>query len=118
MKIYIAHARSFDFQQDLYAPIQRSSLFHKHQFVLPHAGAGQVHTSSKGIIESCDCLIAEVSHPSTGMGIEIGWAHAANIPVYAMYRRDCTPTNALAAVTKQLYPYDDVIDTLQKILEP
>lgn len=40
---------------------------------------------TKDIIKTCDLMIAEVSLPATGLGIELGWAKAFKVPILCMY---------------------------------
>ena len=73
MKIYFAHSRSHDFQKEIYDPIRSSHVYKNHEIIFPHENG--ISINSKMTIELCDLLIAEVSFPSTGLGIEIGWAN-------------------------------------------
>jgi len=47
-------------------------LFKNHEIILPHDKRNLI---SKDIIKKCNLFIAEVSFPSTGLGIELGWAN-------------------------------------------
>ena len=87
MKIYIAHSTKYNFKEDLYAPIRNSELNSNYDFILPHENSdGQFN--SKDLFETgCDLLIAEVSLPSIGMGIELGWANMKNIPIICFYKK-------------------------------
>ena len=73
MKIYISHSTGFDYQKELYEPIKNSELYNSHEIIFPHDKSSEV-SNSKEVIKGCDMVIAEVSYPSTGMGIELGWA--------------------------------------------
>ncbi|HIH38972.1 hypothetical protein J4460_05700 [Candidatus Woesearchaeota archaeon] len=42
--------------------------------------------NEKEIIMSCDAAIFDVSHPSTKIGIELGWAHAYRVPIILLRR--------------------------------
>ncbi len=72
MKIYIAHSRNFDFQNELYKPIRQSPLNNEHSFVLPHENSDEPFNSKEYLEDKADLLIAEVSDPATGLGIELG----------------------------------------------
>ena len=83
MKIFIAHASSYDYKNELYLLIRKSYLNNEHEIILPIENGREVIT--KEMIKSCDLVIAEVSYPSTGMGIELGWADIFKIPIYCIY---------------------------------
>ena len=114
MKIYVAHATSFD-HKPLYQALKTSPFWQHHTFILPHENS-QDGMFSKSIIATCDLLIAEVSTPSLGTGIEIGWADAAGVPVACMYRKGTTPSGALKHLRCQLKEYENE-SHLQKLLE-
>ncbi|MBQ1275923.1 MAG: hypothetical protein IIY15_01790, partial [Flavobacteriales bacterium] len=70
MNISISHSTNFDFEKELYEPILNSNRLKKHTFFLPEDRV----KNTREIIKNCDIMIADVSYPSTGTGIEIGWA--------------------------------------------
>ncbi len=118
MKIYVAHSREFDFASELYEPIRASDLNTAHEFVLPHET--DTFVFSKPIIEKSDLIIAEVSFPSTGLGIELAWAHAAGRPVVCMNKKGTKPTGALKAVCETFIEYldkHDMLDQLKKVIK-
>lgn len=112
MKIYVCHASSFDFARELYAPLKTIAGY---EFVFPHDGGDDAH--SKEVIASCDLVLAEVSYPSTGMGIELGWADAAGIPIVCVHTSDAKPSRAVRHVAKQIAPYGDAEDLVAKLSE-
>lgn len=71
MKIFVAHSSMFDFINKLYIPLWGSRLNTLHDIFLPQENGHEEVT--KELIKSCDLVIAEVSMPSTGAGIELGW---------------------------------------------
>lgn len=114
MKIYVAHSSSFDFKKELYDPILKSSLIKKHTFHLPHQGT---QTNSKIFLEGCNLVIAEVSYPSTGMGIELGWADSFKIPIVCFYKKGTKPSSSLKSITNSIFEYTNSKDLLSKIRE-
>lgn len=111
MKIYVCHSSAFDFVKELYEPLK---MIQGHELVLPHYGGNDAH--SKDVIASCDLVIAEVSHPSTGMGIELGWADADGIPIACIHRNDAKVSDAVRHVAKELVAYDGP-DDLVRVIE-
>jgi len=70
LEIYITHSRDFDYKTELYTPLRNSSLNSQHRFILPHETNEFIN--SKEIIQRSNLVIAEVSYPATGVGIELG----------------------------------------------
>lgn len=105
MKIYVAHASGWDYETQLYDILAKAEL--GVELVFPHRDQ-TIMAHSKPIIETCDLLLAEVSRPSTGLGIELAWAHAASIPILAVHQASLTPSAAIHAVTKNIHAYVNV----------
>jgi len=85
----------------------------KHELVLPHDKKDGEH--SKTIIESCDVVLGEVSYPSTGQGIELGWADDVQVPIVCIHKSSETPTGALRYVARDVVSYDDENDMVEKV---
>lgn len=117
MKIFIAHSSNCDFVNELYNPLKNCSLIKEHEITFPHdIGFNKI---TREIIQRSDLVIAEVSYPSTGQGIEIGWATVANIPVLCIHKKGSAPSGALAFVTKDFLVYtspDDMIEQIKTYL--
>lgn len=104
MDVYVAHSTGWDFKNGLYRPIRASQLDNAHNIVLPHESEG-LFDSKTFFEEDCDLVIAEVSEPSTGQGIELGWADMYNVPIAAVCRSEKSPSSALQAVTNEVRTY-------------
>lgn len=113
MKIYVAHASDFDYLNKLYIPIRSSELATTHEFFLPHEEGNSFNT--KEFMKSMDLLLAEVSKPSTGEGIEIGRAEAAGIPVLYVHEQGTSVSNTLSYVSEDFIEYKDATDLLAKL---
>jgi len=114
MHIYVAHSSGFDYQKKLYTPIRGSHLYIEHHIVFPHERAdGFVNT--KEIIEKSTVILAEVSYSSTGLGIELGWADAAQIPIICMYAEGSKPSKSLRAISAVFAQYQTPKDMVEKI---
>ncbi|MCK4764125.1 MAG: nucleoside 2-deoxyribosyltransferase [Candidatus Aminicenantes bacterium] len=60
-----------------------------------------IYTRDIEWIEECDCLIAEVSNPSLGVGYEISYALRINKPVLCLYRKGIFLTRMLLGNTSE-----------------
>ena len=113
MKIFLAHASSFDFKDKLYKPLRESELNNLHEIFLPQETDKEVIT--KDIIGTCGLVIADVSHPSTGMGIELGWANVQNVPIVCIYEKGSTPSSALTYICDKFLMYTDHENMIEDI---
>ena len=118
MKIYIGHSGSFDFKTELYLPIRNSDLNTNHQIILPHEKTDEPF-SSKDFFKSCDLLIADVSYPSTGLGIELGWANNIGCPIVCTYKKGSKISNAIKTVTNKFFEYsseEELISIIKTVI--
>ncbi len=116
MKIYLGHATSFDYENELYAPFKKSKLMQDHEMVLPHSEF-RIPWSTLDVIKSCDLFIAEVSYPSTGLGIELGWANIFNRQILCIHKTGITPSAALKIITNHCVEYNNIENLIKKIIE-
>ena len=114
MKIYIAHSRDFDYQNELYVPLKNSEIFKQHEFILPHDGGNYKH--NRDFYKEIDLVIAEVSYPSTGLGIELGFLYDDNKPIYCIYRDNKKVSSSINAVTENIYEYSN-LDEIAEIVK-
>lgn len=115
MQIYIAHSREFDFQNELYTPIQQSHLSDLHEIILPHKNSTEPYDSKSFFQHNCDLLIAEVSFPSIGLGIELGWANIYSVPILSIYRSGIEISNSVKGISQELIEYTDADDLINQI---
>ena len=113
MKIYVSHATGFDFVKQLYEPIKNSKLRDIHDFTFPHKNEESVH--ARELIKSSDMVFAEVSFPSTGQGIELGWASLFNVPIVCFSRKGSKTSGSLKYVSDQFIEYDDADDLMVRL---
>jgi len=57
----------------------------------------EIFTQDLTWLEECDCVIAEVSVPSLGVGYEIAYALVTKKPVLAIYDKHLEPISAMIA---------------------
>ncbi len=116
MKIYIGHSRKFNFKEELYLPVRKSRLNSKYEIILPHEVDQKADNFvSKDIIETCDVMIAEVSFPSTGLGIELGLASSFGRPIICIYRKGSEISDSLKVICKNFIEYTDKGDLIEKL---
>ena len=114
MKIYVTHAKNSDYINDLYIPIRRSDLNSMHEITLPHENNTKPF-QSKPFIKTCDLVLAEVSYPATGQGIELGWADIYNIPIVCFYKKGIKPSGSLRVVSNTFIEYENKKNMIQKL---
>lgn len=117
MTIYISHSRAFDYQKELYDVLKNSDLVKEHTFIFPHEKSDEPY-NTKTFFQSgtCGLVIAEVSYPSTGQGIELGWADALQIPIICVYKKDMHISNSTSQISNKLLMYTDQENMLADII--
>lgn len=112
MKIYISHSTGFDYTKDLYDPI-RQAFGNTYDIYFPHEAVAV--TDSKDIIKNTDIVLAEVSYPSIGQGIELGWADDNHIPIICCYHSGTSISSALTVLKPTMIEYNSVDEMVEKI---
>ena len=93
-----------------------SNLSIEYEIMLPHRDEDKPF-SSKEFLKSCDLMIAEVSHPSTGLGIELGWADFLKVDIICIYKTGSKISNSIKTITDKFIEYnnsDEMIALLEK----
>jgi len=114
MKIYVCHSKSFDYKSELYEPLRLSPLNQLHEIILPHEFSEQSF-NSKEVIPTVDLVLAEVSFPSTGMGIELGWANKDGKRIVFIYKQGTSLSASLKAVSEEFVEYISTADLTNKL---
>ena len=65
--------------------------------------------------DNIDVVIAEVSKPATGLGIELGFLCDEGIPVRCFYQKGEQPSSSLLSVTDKLIEYENMEDFIKKV---
>jgi len=118
MKIYISHSTGFDYKNDLYKPLKE--IIPSSRLIFPHTKSHKP-TFTKDIIAKKECafILAEVSYPSTGQGIELGWASLVDIPIICIYKEKAQISTSLQLIASRFMPYKkitDIKDELEQIM--
>lgn len=106
MRIYVGHPSSIDYKNNLYQPIRNSELNEAHEFILPHETT-ESPTNTLETMATFDLMVAEVSEASTGLGIEMGWAHAKGVPILAIHREGNHISSSISTITQNIRPYTE-----------
>ena len=107
IKIYVAHASGYE--KELYTELRKLKDF---DFILPHENNVK---NSKKIISECDVLLADVSVPSHGVGIEIGWAESYGVPILLISKKGAKTSSSLKIISENIIEYNKVEDILPKV---
>lgn len=113
MKIYISHSSKYDYKNKIYNPIKQSNLVRENTLFFPHDDNKIVNT--KEIIANYDLVIAEVTLPATGQGIELGWADYAKTSIVCLYEKGAKISSSLKFITKDFIEYESEIDMINQI---
>lgn len=116
MKIYVVHSTNYDFNKELYAPIKKSPLYNKHEFIFPHEVDAKTFNSKK-LIQDADLVIAEVSYPSTGAGVELGWADLYKTPIMYIRKEGLIGSQSLSEVASHMHVYKNTNDLITTLTE-
>ena len=116
MNIYVSHSRNFDFKNELYQPLCASELNKMYTFILPHE-SDEVPFATKELFQSkgCDLVVAEVSYPGTGQGIELGWADMYDLPIICLYKEGAKVSSSLSLISKKLLMYTSQENMIEDI---
>lgn len=115
MNIYISHCGgNYDYENELYKPIKESELAEVHHFFLPHEPQN-IDTDAVTELKHTDVLVAEASFPSTGQGIELAQAKAADVPIICFYKTGAKTSSSLRFVTDKIIEYTDISDLFIKL---
>jgi len=122
MKIYISHSKQLmDFENNLYKPFLDSDIAKENTLILPHHKSEESFNIRELIhSKKIDLVIAEVSYPATGQGIELGWADDYQIPILCISQKGSKIAGSLKVITTDFIEYSDsgdMINKIQKYLE-
>lgn len=121
-QIYFTHARTakpwdhtWTYSNDLYTPIKKSELFGNYDFQLPHEHGDDYN--SREAIRRSRALVADVTYPDLGVGIEIGWAQSMDKPIIIVHEEGRSPLPFVKYASSKIYSYSGREDVAAKILE-
>lgn len=115
MKIYVGHSSDISFREELYEPLKDSSIAEEHTLVFPNEDSDELFDSKSFLRNECDLFVAEVSRPSTGLGIELGWADQLGVPIICTCHEGSKPSSSIKALTDDIIHYRNSKDLVEKI---
>jgi hypothetical protein len=113
MKIFFGHSSDADYKR-IYNKIRNLKL--DHDIVLPHEFSKEPFTS-KEYMDNIDLFVAEVSMPSTGLGIELAWAKECNVPIVFMHKKGSKFSDCLRLLSCNFIEYSDDKDFVEKFID-
>jgi hypothetical protein len=112
MKIYFAHSANSEFEKNY--PLLKKSFNKKVGFVFPYDKRAKP-INSRQEIKNCDLIFAEVSHPSTGLGIELGWADSFKKKIICFHKKGSKISRSLKIISKTIIDYKNAKDLVARI---
>lgn len=109
MKIFVSHSQSFEFKEELYKPLREIDGCN---FFFPHENESK---NTQEEIKNSDLVLAEVSYPSTGQGIELGWANVSKIPILCIFKEGSKISGSLKYITDDFITYSSTGDLVDKL---
>ncbi len=106
MKIYVGHSSAIDYKNEIYRPIRESVINSEHEFILPHETSDNPGNTFEQLAD-CDLMIADISEKSLGLGIELGWADRAGVPIVCISREGVKFSPSVETVCDCFYSYRD-----------
>jgi nucleoside 2-deoxyribosyltransferase len=114
MKIYVSHSKNFDYKKELYEVLEAANL--NQEFIFPHKDSN-TSFNTKDLLQNkkCDLVLAEVSYPATGQGIELGWADIYQIPIICIYKNQAKIAGSLKIISNTFMEYENTEDLILKL---
>lgn len=114
MKIYISHSNKFNYFDELYIPLLNSKIKEENELIFPHSKELE-NVDTKEILASCDVLIAEISNPAIGVGIEIGRAEACNLKIICLLKNGVKCNSSVKRVADNIIKYNNIQEMINKL---
>ena len=116
MKIYVSHSSKIDYKNDLYDPLRNSELAKQHEFLFPHEKGLDLFPTKKLFDDGgCDLVFAEVSFPSHGQGVELGWAYDRGIRIVFAHKPEAALSVVIPELSKEIFSYSSSRDLISKL---
>ena len=106
LKVYILHSRKTNYNEDLYLPLLRSRVLANHTLVLSTSEKLK-DTYYKTLIDDCDLVVAELSHPDMGFNMELKEAIVAKKPILPLANKEIGYEDKYNKLLKNIVGYND-----------
>ena len=113
LNIYISHSSKMDYINELYEPLLNSSIALNNNLILPHSKEYE-KINTKQIIMEADILVAEVSYPGTGIGLELGRAECNNVPIICFIKKGIKCNSSVSRNFKVM-EYENASDMVERL---
>jgi hypothetical protein len=118
MTIYVSHSSKINYQEDLYKPLRESELAKVHEFFFPHEkGLNLFPTKELLDRRGCDLFFAEVSFPSHGQGVELGWAYERGVRIIMASKPEAKLSVVLAELSTEHFTYNTGAELISKLAD-
>lgn len=98
LKIYFIHSTKFDYNNLIYKQLLSSGTCITQELMLPMSSENK-GKYAKDLIAQADIVIAEVSHPSFGLGLELKWLSKVDKPKLFLSLDNKVPSNYRKYIT-------------------
>jgi hypothetical protein len=115
LNIYVSHSSKMNFEDELYKVLQNSNIGIYHNLILPHSKE-YIDVDTKNIIMTSDLLIAEVTYPGTGIGLELGRAECSGVPIVCIVKDGIECSSSIKR-NFDIIEYKDGDDMIKKLEE-
>lgn len=113
MNIYIGN-QSEDYKKRLTDALLNSSMAKKHNFIFSeNREHGQF--DPKECLQSCEIMVADVSHPTILLGIEMGWADNYDVAIICVCSKGTAISSHLTRMSKDIIIYTDTEDLVEEL---
>ena len=116
IKIVVTHSSDITWKEEFYNSLRKLIEDNKCEIIFPQEEGKRI-IITKEIIKNYDLVIAEVSFPSTGQGIELGWADIYGKSILCLYKEGRNYSGALKYITDKFIEYKDSEDIFYKLAE-
>ena len=106
LKVYILHSRKTNYNEDLYLPLLRSRELSYHTLVMSTTEKLK-DTYYKTLIDDCDLVVAELSHPDMGFNMELKEAIVAKKPILPLANKEIGYDDKYNKLLKNIVGYAD-----------
>lgn len=114
LDIYVTHSNKIDYKRRLYTPLLESKIGKENNLILPHSKEYE-NVDTKNILINCDLLVAEITVPGTGIGIEIGRAESNNVSIVCLLKKGEKQNNSVRRMGIRVLEYLDEKDMIFKL---